>query len=294
MGDFVFLRPWWLIASVPIVLLWWRLRRDTDVMQRWLQQMDAHLLEALLVGEHRGRGISPISVLLLIWLGVVCSLSGPSWRLEPSPFAADQAALMILLKVDESMLASDVQPSRLDRAKQKIEDLVEHRQGAATGLIVYSGSAHLVMPPTRDSRIITRMLQGVGPDTMPLPGDRVDAALSLAAESLSRMPGSVVVIADSATIDARVEEKLSGQVLAMSAIGGAIHPGLVQLGKTLGGDVRALTIDDGDVSAIAKRSSKAIGSAGGSNGQRRSDGGYWLLPFIACGSLLWFRRGWTI
>ena len=294
MGDFVFLRPWWLIASVPIVLLWWRLRRDTDVMQRWLQQMDAHLLEALLVGEHRGRGISPISVLLLIWLGVVCSLSGPSWRLEPSPFAADQAALMILLKVDESMLASDVQPSRLDRAKQKIEDLVEHRQGAATGLIVYSGSAHLVMPPTRDSRIITRMLQGVGPDTMPVPGDRVDAALSLAAESLSRMPGSVVVIADSATIDARVEEKLSGQVLAMSAIGGAIHPGLVQLGKTLGGDVRALTIDDGDVSAIAKRSSKAIGSAGGSNGQRRSDGGYWLLPFIACGSLLWFRRGWTI
>ena len=294
MGDFVFLRPWWLIASVPIVLLWWRLRRDTDVMQRWLQQMDAHLLEALLVGEHRGRGISPISVLLLIWLGVVCSLSGPSWRLEPSPFAADQAALMILLKVDESMLASDVQPSRLDRAKQKIEDLVEHRQGAATGLIVYSGSAHLVMPPTRDSRIITRMLQGVGPDTMPVPGDRVDAALSLAAESLSRMPGSVVVIADSATIDARVEEKLSGQVLAMSAIGGAIHPGLVQLGKTLGGDVRALTIDDGDVSAIAKRSKKAIGSAGGSNGQRRSDGGYWLLPFIACGSLLWFRRGWTI
>lgn len=263
------------------------------MIQRWLQQMDAHLLEALLVRKDQKRGVTPLSMLLLVWLGVIVALAGPSWRVEPSPFAEDQAALMIVLKMDESMLATDVQPSRLERAKQKIEDLVNRRQGAATGLIVYRGSAHLVMPPTRDSRILVRMLQGVGPDVMPVPGDRVDLAIELAVDSLERGAGSFLVIADSAS-QSVTQEGITGQVLAISGIGAPIDPGLVRLGQQLGGGVRSLTVDDEDVLAISKRSAKAIGAAGEATGQRRADDGYWLLPLIACGSLLWFRKGWTL
>ena len=82
--------------------------------------------------------------------------------------------------------------------KQKLHDLLELRQGGATGLIAYSGSAHLVMPLTRDGRIVDTMVEGLGPDTMPVEGDALADAISLAGKLFNQSGriGSVVVIAD--------------------------------------------------------------------------------------------------
>ena len=64
------------------------------------------------------------------------ALAGPTWKREPTPFSEDQAPLVIALDVSSSMEMTDIQPSRLQRAQQKVRDLLALRSGARplTGL----------------------------------------------------------------------------------------------------------------------------------------------------------------
>jgi Ca-activated chloride channel family protein len=157
------LRPWWLLSLLPLLAIWWALRRRQDAMGQLRSMIDPCLLEHLLVGGGAKRRLRPIHLLGLIWVLSALALAGPTWEREPSPFAEDDAGLMVLLKVSGTMEATDVQPTRLARAKQKLQDLLALREGQSTGLIVYSGSAHLVIPLTRDGRIIIAMIEDLTP-----------------------------------------------------------------------------------------------------------------------------------
>ena len=128
----------------------------------------------------------------------IVAIAGPTWRLEPSPFADDVTPLMILLKADVSMMQPDPAPSRLERARLKIADLGEARKGQPLGLIAYAGSAHLVLPPTRDTATVAQMAAEISPDIMPISGDRLDLALREAVRVLAegQSGGGIVVLAD--------------------------------------------------------------------------------------------------
>ena len=132
------------------VRLW---QRRSDPLRGWREQIAPELLEALVVGRESAKS-SQALWLLVSWLVAIVAIAGPTWRLEPSPFADDATPLMILLKADLSMMQPDPAPSRLERARLKIADLAEARKGQPLGLIAYAGSAHLVLPPTRDTAVV--------------------------------------------------------------------------------------------------------------------------------------------
>ena len=122
-----------------------------------------HLLKHLLVSEREPKKVRPVYLLAVLWLTGIIALAGPTWDRESSPFIQDTAGLIIALKVTPTMLAQDIQPSRLERATQKIHDLLKLRIGAKTALIAYSGSAHLTMPLTVDPKIIDMFSQALTP-----------------------------------------------------------------------------------------------------------------------------------
>ena len=95
----------------------------------WQRFFDPHLLEHLLVGEKKRRLLRPIHLTLVLWILCALALAGPSWEREPSPFADDQAGLVVLMKASTTMDATDVQPSRLERSKHKLRDLLELQRG---------------------------------------------------------------------------------------------------------------------------------------------------------------------
>ncbi len=185
-GDFHFIRPLWLLLAPVAVALWWLWRREADPLRGWRRQLAPELLEALVVGRSRRQRWQGGS-LLVAWLLGVVAVAGPTWQLEPSPFADDATPLMILLKADASMEQSDLEPSRLERARLKIADLAAARRGQPLGLIAYAGSAHLVLPPTRDTAIVASMAAEIAPGIMPEPGDRLDLALALAQRVLAKV-----------------------------------------------------------------------------------------------------------
>jgi Ca-activated chloride channel family protein len=235
----------------------------------------------------------------------ILALAGPSWRQEPSPFAEDQAATMVVLKIAPSMQASDLQPSRLERAQHKLHDWLALRPGARAGLIAYSGSAHLVMPLTRDSRIVEQMAQALDPSVMPVQGEALADALKLAQQQLERAgaPGSIVVMTDSIAanqLSALASYHQAGappvQVLAMvGSRQAATANGLDAGARSLGASLELVTADDSDVRRLAARATTNVTAAKTHAPEARwRDEGYALVPLLTLVALLWARRGWSI
>ena len=280
LSDFHFLRPLWLLALVPAVFLIMLVRTRQDSSRAWRGIIADHLLKHLVVGKTERQTIQPWHLLATIWLITIIALAGPSWQREPSPFTEDSAALFIAFKVTPSMEAKDIQPSRLERAIHKIQDLLELRQGSLNGLIAYSGSAHLVMPLTRDGNIIETFAQELSPQIMPAEGDAASEAISLAEDHLKKagMSGSILLIAD--YLPEEIPKSLFPvHVLAVATENDSLYPldrsGMENAARRLGGTLALVTPDDQDIAAIADRVEKAmVTTALEDGGQRWKDDGY--------------------
>ncbi len=175
--DFHLLRPWWLIALIPVFVLyvlWSKRRRDAA---RWQQSIDPILLEVLLEDTPRQKSAHHRWPLLLLLLCAVLGLSGPTFERLPQPVEQKADALVIALDLSLSMYAQDVEPSRLIRAKQKIVDILRLREEGYTALVAWAGSAHAVTPLTDDTKTIENLLETLEPAVMPVPGSRPGTAL---------------------------------------------------------------------------------------------------------------------
>ena len=235
--------------------------------------------------------------MLMAWLLAILAVAGPTWRLEPSPFADDASPLMILLKADASMAQPDPEPSRLERARLKIADLAEARKGQPLGLIAYAGSAHLVLPPTRDTGVVAQMAAEISPDIMPVPGDRLDLALREAARILDQgqQGGNIVVLADAVDTDPAALQGISLnfplQFLALNIQGTSEDDSLRAAARILDAGVEALDIKGGDVAAIVRHAARTPSAKQGEQGGRWQEAGYWLTPLLAVIVLASCRRG---
>ncbi len=177
---FHFLRPFWLLALPLVAWMWWLIRPRRAERAALPDMIAPHLAAALQVGsDGRGR-IVPIDGVALGLGLMVLAVAGPAWTRMPNPLIADTAPLVVALKVTDSMMSADLAPSRLERAKFKVLDLIAARAGARTALIAYAGSAHNVSPLTQDPNILRPLLEGLKPAVMPKDGADAGAALALA------------------------------------------------------------------------------------------------------------------
>lgn len=292
--SFHFLRPMLLLLLPVVALVWWAWRRRSDPLRGWRSQIEPELLDALTDRHDQGQGRHwPV---LTGWILAGLALAGPSWKPEPNPFAEDATPLVILLKADLSMDLPDPEPSRLERAQLKIADLAAARPGQALGLIVYAGSAHLVLPPTKDTAVVADMAGQIRTDIMPRPGDRLDLAIAQAADLLEESGGSLLVITDrqaSATDTLgeayRKANEPFTQMLVVTAPDRSVD-GVDEIAKILDTKPIAMTVDDSDVREIIDRATRPPVAKSADGEVRWQDGGYYLLPLIAMFALLPFRR----
>lgn len=303
--QFHFLRPLWLLMLIPTVIVWWKLYRGMDPRLGLADDIAPHLLEKLVTSPADRPRVRPVTMILPLALLGSLSLAGPSFRMQPSPFAEDKSQLLLVVKITPSMLNDDLQPSRLERVRTKLHDLMELRTGADTGLIAYSGSAHLVMPATSDSGVIDHMLESLEPEVMPIEGDSLADALQIADRQLSGQskPGSILVVADSveerevsAVRDRLQDDAPQVQFLVPLRDQSALdRSGVEAAAKALkNSPTQRLTSDDQDIRVIANRADRAIVGYLSDESLRWRDDGYLFVPILVLGVLLWSRRGWTM
>jgi Ca-activated chloride channel homolog len=287
---FHFLRPWWLLALLPTVLIVLLISHRDRIELQWGGVIAPPLLKHMIVNPQQRWHIKPpYLVALALVLGIVAE-AGPAWRRELPPFVEDRAPLMIALDVSSSMGRSDVAPTRLERAKQKVHDLLAARGNARTGLIAYAGTAHLVMPLTDDRSVIEPFLAALTPGLMPVQGNDPVAAIKLAAASLADEPfsGTVLLVADNA-----------GSSDAASLRQAAGRNGLVMLSVRPLQDATNVPIehvdvavDRSDIQSLERRIETQFQNAQAEEGGMRwRDNGFWLLIPMALLGAIWFRRG---
>lgn len=202
MDEFHFLRPEWFYALIPAVLVFTLLRWRQRHHSNWENIIDLPLLSHLLDNPGKKISRSPLTLLLIAWVLAVVSLAGPVWEKKPLPLKEREDALVVILDLSKSMLATDIRPDRLVRAKRKLIDLLEIRNEqneGVTGLIVFAGESHLVSPLTDDTATIIAMIPALTPDIMPAPGSRLTPALERALglfEDGGAASGRILIIAD--------------------------------------------------------------------------------------------------
>ncbi len=180
LAAFHFLRPEWFYALIPAVLLFTLLRWRQSHHSNWEKAIDPHLLPHILDNPDEQVSRSPLTLLFIAWVLGVLALAGPVWEKTPQPVHEREDALVVIFDLTKSMLATDVKPDRLVRAKRKLIDLLELRDEGVTGLVVFAGDAHTVSPLTDDTNTIAAMIPSLSPSIVPAPGSQLAPALERA------------------------------------------------------------------------------------------------------------------
>lgn len=134
---------------------------------------------------------------LMVLLGVIFLLLawlGPQWGYELKEIKKRGSDIYILVDVSSSMNAQDIHPSRMERAKRELMDLVEKLDGDRVGLIVFAGRAFVFCPLTHDYESFRLFIDELATDLIPIQGTDIDSALKLAMESFEAQNSRAILI----------------------------------------------------------------------------------------------------
>ena len=177
----------WLLA-VPLALVIWDLRRRAGLATghhpKIVRAEAGHHHLALAPGQpsvvRRGR----------VWLGLglalaIVALARPQWGRIEEPVFDQSREIVIAIDLSRSMLAADIKPSRLERAKLLVRSLLEKLAGERVGLIVFSGTAFLQSPLSADYEILREFLPVLAPDYLPEGGTNYSALVDTTLQAFS-------------------------------------------------------------------------------------------------------------
>ena len=202
LADFHFLYPLWFLL-VPLVLgFWWWLSEQSVQSQAWQHFIDERLKPFVISGQDEGKSHWFRYVVLLSSLIAIIALAGPSWQKRQLPAFQAQQGLVIVLDLSQSMLATDVSPNRINRARFKLLDLLNIREEGQTGLVVFAGDAFAVSPLTEDVENIIEQAKNLSPQIMPVQGSNIYRGIDEAALLLQQAgyaTGDILIIADGVT-----------------------------------------------------------------------------------------------
>lgn len=329
--NFHFLRPYWLLALLPLALLLWSYSRTQSSSRSWASVIDSRLLPHLLQGASTLQKSAPVKTLFLLGSLLVFALSGPAFEKIPQPVFKTQSALTILLDLSLSMDATDIKPSRLSRAHFKINDILQQRKEGQTALIAYAADAYVVSPLTDDADTIISQIPALQTDIMPTQGSRLDIALDKARELFTNAgisKGHILVISDGINQPALDKirqlnaDNIQTSILATGTTQGApiatrnggfvkdssgsivvpkLNPGNMQKAARLGGGMFSLiTADDRDINKLLslikvdknKTGAEQLDAEGNKfNTDTWHEEGPWLLLLVIPFAAYAFRKG---
>lgn len=318
-----FMRPWALLLLPFAAVCCWLLYRQVNQHSAWDRLLPAAIRQALLQRQSGGRHAGRFLFLGAAWLIGIVALAGPI-RESPIPAAqANDSALVIVWEISRNMLATDLQPNRLERARLKIRDVMHMRADSQLALIAYAGTAHPVTPLSSDMDTLTNLLNALEPSVMPEDGQNLDAALTLATQMIADLPpgNSRVLLITSGAQGQQLEalrghaSQLGGRlsILGLGTAEGSPVPlaeggfmrddqgrillprldskSLAVIARNTGARYQQIRLDDQDLETLVPATS-SLTQTPQDAGTSLNDQGHWLilllLPLAAIGA----RRGW--
>ena len=322
--NLFFMRPEWLYAYIPVGLICIMFIITYQGRDQWKRSFAKNLLPFLTIKGTKRQFLVPKMLLIVLLSFITLAMAGPTWEKIERPGQKTEAALVVLLDLSRSMLAEDIQPNRIERAKLKLNDFFAAKPNTKTALIAYAGTAHSVVPFSKDYKTISRQMEALRPDIMPVQGTNLSEALDKADTLLAKIvaPSSILLVTDNITASdiQRISQTATHSHIEIMAVatptggtiplkkgalkdkqGNTVIPrldvvNLDQLSAMENVNVITVTLDDTDVKILAARIRQNLEFEIDLENveEEWKDFGYWLLIPILFISLLWFRRGWKV
>ncbi|WP_373080086.1 VWA domain-containing protein [Zhongshania sp.] len=324
------IRPDLLWTIIPLLIAALLLAKQSRQQGAWHKHIDPSLLPYLLDGQRTDKPARSIALSLFAALLAWLALLGPAWQQAPTPLYKNSDGLVVVLDLSPSMLAEDIQPSRIRQARFKLRDLLQLRQDGQTGLVVFAADAFVVAPLTDDINTLLTLIPGLHPGMMPQTGSNPLAGLILAKDLLDQSGGDGRILLISDGVNASQLKGLTNflkdspytlSVLAVGSRDGAPIPlpdggfakdnsgniivpalsssELKALASTGGGVYRELSLDDSDIRALnpdaatlAENAQDKSSAFSDRHFDQWVDAGAWLVLLLLPIALLGFRRNW--
>ena len=260
---------WSLLALIPLMIIVF------IFIQRWknkrLKQLtNQQVIKRLMPNVSFTLPIVKFIVLSFAFIFLLLGLANLQYGTSMEEAKKEGVDLMIALDVSNSMLAEDLSPNRLDRAKRAIYQLIEKLQNDRLGIIVFAGESYVQLPITTDYSSAKLFLETIGTDIVPTQGTAIGSAIDLAMESFdfeTTTSKAIIVITDGenheddavSSAQKAVEMEVSVHTIGMGSEQGAPLP-IYKMGKQVG--FRTDNTGNTVVSKLDETMLKKIASAG--------------------------------
>jgi Ca-activated chloride channel family protein len=176
-----FARPLYLylLGLIPLVILFltWAGSQRRKTLARFGVPS---LIESLSANVSHRRRRWKMALWFVALVALILALARPLWGTQVTIKIQEGVEIMAVLDVSASMLAEDIKPNRLARAKLTIEELMDHLEGNEVGLVISSGAAFVQFPITADLTTARTFLEEAGPSSISRPGSALEEAIQVA------------------------------------------------------------------------------------------------------------------
>ena len=160
---------------IPLIFfLIWANRKKYDLIVRFC---GANLFSKLVTLNFKELQKSKAIFVILTFLFLFIALTRPQWGYQWEDYKQEGVDIIIALDVSRSMLAKDIKPNRLERAKRKISDLLNMLKGDRIGLVAFAGTSFVQCPLTLDYAAARIFLNAIDTDLIPVQGTAIGDAL---------------------------------------------------------------------------------------------------------------------
>ncbi len=204
-GDPVYFHLLWALVPFIFFLIWGNRKKQELIIRFCGEKLFSKLVSSNFKEHQKTKTIC----IALTALFILLSLTRPQWGYQWEDIRQEGVDIIITLDVSSSMLAEDIKPNRLERAKRKISDLLDMLKGDRVGLVAFAGTAFVQCPLTLDYSAARIFLDAIDTDLIPVQGTAIGEALRTSIKAFrteEKKSKAIILITDG--------EDQTGQALA--------------------------------------------------------------------------------
>lgn len=185
----------WLIPVLAVFFIYSLRKKRERIKQFCGEALYTELVPASCAARQKLKAVLLLAALCCI----LFALMQPRWGFQWEDITRKGIDIMVAIDVSQSMLAEDIKPNRLERAKRKVYDLCQMMEGDRIGLIAFAGTSFVHCPLTLDYGAFKMFLDYLDPDLIPVPGTAIGDAIKTAIKSFNsreRTAKALIIITD--------------------------------------------------------------------------------------------------
>ena len=233
MLRFEYIELLYMLFGIPFIILviWLNIKWKKRALETFGEKQ---VLSELMLSYSKNRQILKNILTVLIFTSLIIGLSNPQIGTKMEEVTREGVDLMIAIDLSNSMMAEDIKPNRLERAKQAISKLIDNLGGDRIGLIVFAGEAYVQLPITTDYSAAKLFLSTINTQIVPTQGTEIAKAIDLSIKSFDIENGqnkAIIIITDGENHDEQAIESAK----KASEIGVLVHT--LGMGLSTGGPI---------------------------------------------------------